>query len=763
MHCAAMIHSLSKYQHSLAAKLILMLGLTLLLSISTWAFFNIRVQKQKVMDQVLSGADRLGTTIRLGAHYAMMLNAREEINQIITNVSRQPDIVNVRIYNKAGQIKFSNQPEEVDQRTNIKAEACDICHRSDPPLVDLELAERTRIFKARDDERFLGIISPIHNEPSCSADACHVHPGNKQILGALDVVISLAEVDRDILRFEQSIIQLTAIGFLLTASIIFLFLHLFVRRPIRRIIAGTREIARGNYAEALEVRQQDELGELAQAITAMGKRIEQKQTALNRQRDEYQNLFDHVPCIITVQDRDYRLIGFNREFYERFDPRPGDYCFCAYKGRSSKCPSCPVERTFADGGSYTSEESGINKDGTAAHWIVKTAPLRDASGEIVAAMEMSIDITSRKRLEEQLEHSERKYHAIFSNIPNPVFVLAMSDLRILDCNSSVTPVYGCERQEIVGQSFLEFFRVEERADYERRLRACETINQARQIHRGGRVLYVNIRVSPSQYPGQRVLLVTTSDITQRLEAEQQLIQASKMATLGEMATGVAHELNQPLSVIKTASNFFVKKIDRGETIDGAILATLAREISSHVDRATRIITHMRQFGRKSELELTLVQVNEVLRSAHEIFSQQLRVRGIAVTWEIDPDLPLITADPGRLEQVFINLMLNARDAITEKRAASADSATSEAITLGTRCQQGQVIVTVGDTGIGLPPHMADKIFEPFFTTKKVGEGTGLGLSISYGIVKECGGTIRAVPVEQGALFELRFPVAKEQS
>jgi histidine kinase len=255
--------------------------------------------------------------------------------------------------------------------------------------------------------------------------------------------------------------------------------------------------------------------------------------------------------------------------------------------------------------------------------------------------------------------------------------------------------------------------------------------------------------------------VTTSDITKRLEAEQQLIQASKMATLGEMATGVAHELNQPLSVIKTASSFFMRKIDRGEKIDAQVLYELSKEIDSYVDRATRIIDHMRQFGRKPELTAESVQVNEVLQKAFEFFSQQLKLRGIAVQWRAQEGLPPIMADPGKLEQVIINLLINARDAIEERWEGGDVPGVDKKITLGTRSQGGEVVIEVCDTGAGIPPEIIPRIFEPFFTTKRVGKGTGLGLSISYGIVKDYGGTIRAASKPgEGTCFVIAFPVQK---
>jgi histidine kinase len=257
-----------------------------------------------------------------------------------------------------------------------------------------------------------------------------------------------------------------------------------------------------------------------------------------------------------------------------------------------------------------------------------------------------------------------------------------------------------------------------------------------------------------------VLLVTTSDITKRLETEQQLIQTSKMATLGEMATGVAHELNQPLSVIKTASNYLMKKVRKKEKIKDEILYTMAEEIDGHVDRATKIINHMRQFGRKSDLELEKIQIIKVLKSAFEIFSQQLKVRGIDVEWNIQENIPEIMADPNRLEQVFINLLINARDAIEERWGNMEYKAGDKKISLTTECADNQAYVKVCDTGTGIPKAILDKIFDPFFTTKKVGEGTGLGLSISYGIIKDCGGNITAISADEdtGACFVITFPI-----
>lgn len=591
------------------------------------------------------------------------------------------------------------------------------------------------------------------------------HNLSLKLIAAIVVVTLLAIMGGTMIgiRYPEKAMLFSGLLFLCLTGFLCILIMKWINRPLSRLLEGIRGIGKDGYIEGIRVHRNDEMDHLAEAIDEIAGQIGENRTKLKQQRNQYQNLFEQVPCIITVQDRDYKLISYNREFAEKFDPKPGDYCYYAYKGRDEKCVVCPVEKTFEDGRSHTSEETGFSKDGALTHWIVRTTPVKNDNGEIVAAMEMNVDITQVKQLEEELRRSEKKYHEIFNNIPNPVFVLDVEDLTIRDCNESVKSVYGFDRDETLQKSFLDLFKKEERGLYSTKLRTAALINNAKQINRTGENLYVNIRISPSEYHGQKVLLVTTSDITKLLEAEQQLIQASKMATLGEMATGVAHELNQPLSVIKTASSFFMKKVKNKENIEDHIILELSKEMDSHVDRATKIITHMRQFGRKSDMTRERVQVDEVLQKAFEIFSQQLKLRGIEIEWQIENSPLEIMADNVQLEQVFINLLINARDAIDEREKLNPDSDMNKIITLKTASKEDRIVIEVCDTGIGMPETIREKIFEPFFTTKGVGKGTGLGLSITYGIVQNHGGTIKAVSREsEGACFNLTFPAAGVQ-
>lgn len=751
-------------RHSIVIRLWLAVAVLLLIGISLHTYFVCDHHELKLTQAMVQRLDLLSRTIQQGAHYAMMLNAREDINQIIHNVGRQPEILSLRIYSKDGTVRFSKNPDEVEQVHDVQSPQCIICHRSDPPVTRLGLLERTRTFYGENNIRQMAIASPIPNEPACSNAACHFHPAQAQVLGILDVVVSLENSDKEMAHARIVAFGTALMALVPMALLIYLSIDVLVRRPIRQLIKSTRQISKGQYQPKIPKFRGGEMAMLADAITQMGTEIGSKQAELNRQRNEYQSLFDTVPCFVTVQDQNYQLTAFNRKFADQFDPSLGDYCYKAYKGRTEKCTNCPVEKTFQDGLPHFSEEAGLAKDGTHTHWLVTTAPIRDEQGKMIAAMEMSLDITPTKQLEERVRQSEERYETIFNNIPNPVFVLNPESLEILNCNGSVMDLYGHTVDELVGSNFLELFADEDKKSLAEKIQEHSVLDLVRQKSLLHEDLYVLIRLAPMAFPDEEVLLAVISNITKRVEAEQQLVQAGKMATLGEMATGVAHELNQPLSVIKTASSFMMRKVNRGESIQPKILFTMVEEIDGHVDRAAKIINHMREFGRKSTMSPERVSINNVLQRAFDFFSQQLKLREIRVVWRLAEQLPRIKADSGRLEQVFINLLINARDSIEDRFEQDPLLSEEKHIILRTRYQNYQVIIEVIDNGLGVEPKRADKIFEPFFTTKRVGRGTGLGLSISYGIIKDSGGTIRAVEKEPpGACIEIRLPAPEQDT
>ena len=368
-------------------------------------------------------------------------------------------------------------------------------------------------------------------------------------------------------------------------------------------------------------------------------------------------------------------------------------------------------------------------------------------------------------LQEQLQASEEKYRSVFNNDPNPIFVISPHTFQILDANETAESVYGYSKHELVR---LPFFVLGEEADPEVRegLLRLEKgrhvlFSKKRHFKKGRRDFFVNMSVSRGEYGGRDVLIATTTDITGIMEREAQLVQAGKMTTLGVMAAGMAHEINQPLNVIQLSADYLVKMLDRGRGIDDTELRRVAADIVRSVERASAVITHVRAFSRQAEFARTRLNLNEPIRDVFKILGHQIKVHQIEVELDLAAELPPVLADHNRLEQVFVNLVSNAIDAIDEKCAGPEPcTAGDRRITIRSRAEGGRVTVEVVDTGNGMSEHVKSKLFEPFFTTKKVGKGTGLGTSISYGIVKEYGGTIdiQSAP-GRGTTFRLSFPAA----
>jgi len=252
------------------------------------------------------------------------------------------------------------------------------------------------------------------------------------------------------------------------------------------------------------------------------------------------------------------------------------------------------------------------------------------------------------------------------------------------------------------------------------------------------------------------MIVAVTDITEMMEKDAQLVQAAKMKTLGEMSAGIAHEINQPLNAIKMGSEYLNLLIEQNRQVTETQIRDMATEISQQVDRATDIINNLRAFGKKSGLVMERVDMNEPIRGVLSIIGRQFSIQRITIRLELGEGLPYIKGHNNRLQQVFFNLLNNARDAIQEKMEN--EPGMWGDILVRTYTQDGRVFASFADNGPGIADSVRNKIFEPFFTTKQTGKGMGLGLAITYGIVRDYGGiiTIDSQP-GQGTTFILSFP------
>jgi C4-dicarboxylate-specific signal transduction histidine kinase len=233
------------------------------------------------------------------------------------------------------------------------------------------------------------------------------------------------------------------------------------------------------------------------------------------------------------------------------------------------------------------------------------------------------------------------------------------------------------------------------------------------------------------------------------EKQEQLVQAAKLATLGELTTGVAHELNNPLNNIALYIGNVLDMLD-GDASDGEAIRQNLASARQQVSKATEIINHLRTFGRAAPAARERVRINAVIESSAALLREQLRLRQVDLVLSLSEEDPYVLGNSIQLEQIFMNLLTNARDAVLQ--------APVRQIEICSQLDRRLVRVVVEDSGLGVPPGLEQRIFDPFFTTKAVGEGTGLGLSIVYGIVKDHEGAI-SVDNRPGAAFIVELPVA----
>jgi two-component system, NtrC family, sensor kinase len=270
---------------------------------------------------------------------------------------------------------------------------------------------------------------------------------------------------------------------------------------------------------------------------------------------------------------------------------------------------------------------------------------------------------------------------------------------------------------------------------------------------------------------EKIIKIRTDQLR---EKDAQLIQSGKLATLGELATGIAHEINQPLGGISLITQGLIMAKSRGK-LDSTLLDEKLRDIIEQIERINNIITHLRTFARQTDNIKVEIDIRKPLLDVFKLIGQQLVNKEIEVVLDIPEEIPLILAEHNRMEQIFLNLLGNARDAIEDmekkiKKGAPPDVPAQlsknwrKKIIIKAYSDEDHLILEFKDNGTGIPHSIINKIFDPFFTTKEIGRGTGIGLSITYGIVRDFDGVINVESEEnKGSNFIIKFPLSHRET
>jgi len=532
-------------------------------------------------------------------------------------------------------------------------------------------------------------------------------------------------------------------------------------RDARGNIVSCLEIGR-NITERKKMEQQlqeknEQLDAQNEELKAINEELRATEEELQNSQERLERMFESVTDGIVVTGTDGSILIVNQGAVRMHGFNTDEELL----GKNSLDLVAPRDRNRVNRQMLSAQEKGatrfqecnlIKADGSEFPAELNTSALKDASGKVIGRITISRDVTSRKQMEK-----------LFQMVTNSsqVGIYIIQDGRFMMSNPKFQSLTGYSEDELSGMNPLSLVLDEDRDKVKEKATSMlkgqlTSPYQFRVVNKGGEIRWVMETVTSITYQGRRATLGNYMDITERRQAEerekqleQELNLASRLASIGQLAAGVAHEINNPLTGVIGFSHLILSR-DIPDDIkqDLQIIHSEAQRVARIVENLL-VFAHQRKTGRES------VNVNEIVTKILEIRSYEMKVNNIEVETHLNPELPPTMADTGQLQQVFLNIVLNAEYFMVKAHSKGK-------LIVKTEKLDGNIRVSFADNGTGIGPENLDKIFNPFFTTKEVGKGTGLGLSICHSIITQHDGRIYAESKPgKGATFFIELPVVDQ--
>ena len=464
------------------------------------------------------------------------------------------------------------------------------------------------------------------------------------------------------------------------------------------------------------------------------------------------DILDAFQFDVLLVDEDHRVLRINKAGIERLglkqDQIIGSYCHEVTHGMDGPIPGCPLEEAVK-------RNIAVERDlfdpayGMWIRSMVCPVGKKTIDGKKIY-FHTTVIANEIKLMEETLRESQEKYHHLFENLNDATFLADSETGEIIETNQQGTVLLGRNRDEIVGMHQSGLHPTEKAQEYKMRFEEHVKKGHAagydgEVIRKDGTIVPVSISASTLTVSGRRCIMELFRDITKRKEMQERLVIADRLASIGELASGIAHELNNPLTGIIGFAELLLE-----ENVSDDIKERIAI-IHHEAKHAAKVMMNLLTFAQKHKQSKQLVNINSTIAAVVGLRAYEQKVNNIKVETHF-ADLPEIVADSFQLQQVFFNIIINAEFFMTEANNRGTLTLTSEKT-------DGIIRVTFADDGPGISEENIGYLFDSFFTTKAVGRGTGLGLSICRGIVAEHGGRIYAESKPgKGATFVVELPI-----
>jgi PAS domain S-box-containing protein len=747
---------------SLGFRIALSVGLILLGSYVFFVYLVLDIQQDFYFKRMIREAERFSTAVINATNHSMLQDDSEATRSIIRDMGKQEDISDIRIYDHAGVIKFSNQVAEVGTKVDKKADACFMCHSENGPFSDVVTGERTRVHY-HSGHRVLGMITPIDNKQRCYSAPCHVHPEEQKVLGVLDMGISLKGFDSHVRSLVLNIVLLGLGTFGAVLCTIGLYVTFRVHRPVTQLRDAAMKLALGDFSAKLVVESKDQIGQCAWAFNLMRDQIRRRTRELTRSREEYKGLFEQVPCFICVIDKNFEIVRQNTYMRELFKGSTGMRCYEVFKKRTSKCEDCHVDITFQEGKASGGEHCGLKVSGEEANYVSYTTPIVDDKGQVLYAMIIAVDIGDRVTLQRELEASKDfQTNLIESSIHG---IVATDELgRVNIYNIAAENLFGYPAQEVIGDPDLGKYFPKPFAEKilgphlgrnieEPRLVAHETAvtvkgGETVPVRFSGFILFDKGRVAGA------VGFFQDLRTFKKLEREKQA--SDRLAVVGQTVAGLAHGIKNILTGLE--GGVFVVQTAL-EDKDDRLLQRGWEMVQNNIGRISVLVKDLLGYSKERAPKYEETDPNLLAEEVCALFDIKAHEKSVVIKRDFDPEagkMLKIFLDQHAIHTCLSNLVANAMD------ACEIDTKEVEHyITVATRQDiDGSLILRVSDNGGGMTEETKRKIFASFYSTKG-NRGTGLGLMVTSKIVMEHGGQISFESEEgKGTSFTIVLPAGK---
>ena len=532
------------------------------------------------------------------------------------------------------------------------------------------------------------------------------------------------------------------------------------------------------------------------------KRLQEK---LVRAKEDWERTFDSVPDMIAIIDDQHGIVRANKAMSSRLGIPPGECigirCHEHMHGLSEPPPFCPHSRTLADGRQHIEE---VREDRLEGCFLVSTTPIFDDRGKRAGSVHVARDITARKRAEEELRkahdeleervverteelsttaarlqqelssrvkaewelaESEERFRSLVENSPVGIFIVR--DGRVVFRNPEQVRLFGAMPENF---EFREFRDVhpEDAAKFGELVDSISSGGEpAREIDlrffpcgtssEGVGLRWVHVKTSPTEYGGEKAVLVSMADITRLKEMEYQFLVREKMASLGHVAAGIAHEIRNPLSGINIHLSALERSLEEADGLEGEYreqASGIVRQIQSASERIESVIKKVMGFSRPSAVRTGPADINLAIENAIDFTATQMRRERITLDRSRLELLPECHADPSLITQVMMNLIVNAAQAMEGSQGP-------RIVEIAATAQGERILIRVSDSGPGIPPETRGRIFDPFYTTRT--DGNGIGLSFCRRVIADHKGLL-TVDVSRwgGAEFRIELPLERRK-